>query len=260
MSLRAIALLSWTLMQGNPMDAFAVPTTKPLSSVDSNGGATSGWKSWSEPAQGLPHARAEDVTVPLRAPFVVKASEHHGPHERGYSARHGWLLRSNSALGLGRVDGVSGDSYEHGQLEHWRFTTTNHVSIGYGWRPNWALTLDGFRAVVPHYPHPGQKAAFSMRVDTETLALGLGSTLFIAPWAMHIGTSLGFAMSRIGGDSLTAPTHRGLGSLSFVGFELMRSQGIGVVLAAQVFGIVARRRDELLTTRTYALSLGVTYW
>jgi hypothetical protein len=220
MSLRAIALLGWMLTQAV---AANVPVTHP-------------------------------------APVVAKSGWGRGPYERGYSARQGWLLRSNPALGLARVTGVSSGNDEYGQLKSLRFATTNHVTIGYGWRPNWALTLDGFRVVIPHYPHPGKEPEFTMRVDTESLALGLGSTVFIVPWSMHLGSTLGFAVSRVGGDSLTAPTHRGIGGLSFAGFELMRSQGIGVVLAAQVFGIAARHRDELLTTRTCAVSLGVTYW
>jgi len=229
MPLRAIALLGWIGTQAIAAGAWA---------------ATSDI--------------ATEGTQP--APFVVLASGHRARRGRGYSARHGWLLRSNSALGLGRIDGVPVGNSEYHELHPLRFATTNHLSIGYGWRPNWALTLDGFRAVVPHYPHPGNKPEFAMRVDTETLGLGFGSTVFIAPWSMHVGSSIGIAMSRIGGDLFTAPTHRGIGSLSFAGFELMRSQGIGVVLGAQIFGIIARRSDDLLTTRTYAVSLGVTYW
>lgn len=229
MELRATALLTWVLMQEVAVEASAAP-------------------------------RGATATEMPPAPYVVQASGSHSPHARGYSARHGWLLRSNSALGLGSVSGVPGPNVEHGPLDHLRFTTTNHVSIGYGWRPNWALTLDGFRVVIPHYPHPGHRPAFTMRVDAETLGLGLGSTIFVAPLSLHLGTSLGFAMSRIAGDSLTAPTHRGIGGLSFAGFELMRSQGIGVVLAAQVFGIVARRDSELIATRTFAVALGITYW
>ena len=205
-------------------------------------------------------ARADATSRSRPAPFVVRRAVGHAPNGRANSARQGWLLRSNSALGLARVDGVPRSSSEHHELDRFRFATTNHVSIGYGWRPNWAFTLDGFRAVVPHYPHQGQKPEFAMRVDTETLGLGMGSTLFIVPWSIHVGSSLGFAMSRIEGDSLTAPTHQGLGSLAFAGVELMRSERIGVVLSAQLFTIAAWRREVLLTTRTYAVSLGVTYW
>jgi hypothetical protein len=176
------------------------------------------------------------------------------------ASRRGLLLRSNVGLTGARISGVPIDHPEHDELDGWRFATANHLSIGYGWRKNFAMTVDGFRMVVPHRPHAEERARFDMRVDSEVLGLGMGTTTFYPPLSMHVGQTLGFVMARVGGGLLDAPKYRGVGGVLFVGYELMRSERIGIVLATQVLQVMTFDDSKQLLARSYGFALGVTYW
>lgn len=211
-------------------------------------------------AEGPPEYATETrggVAVP-RAPTVARLPSK--DTIRGSSSRRGVLLRSNVGLSRVRVRGVREDDFEYESMQKWRFATMSYLSMGYGWRSNFALTIDAFRQIVPHYPHDGQKARFQMQVDTEVLGLGLGSTTFYPPLSLHWGQSIGYVLARVGGGIISAPDYRGVGSMTFVGHELMRSERIGIVLSAQVFQVLAYGSDRLFTSRSYGMALGVTYW
>jgi hypothetical protein len=159
-----------------------------------------------------------------------------------------------------KVGGVGVSHPQYGGLLGYRFATINHISLGYGWRKDFAPTIDGFRLVVPHYPSNGDATKFEMRVDAEVLGLGLGTTSFYRPMSLHVGQTMGYMMGRVGGGLLETPKYKGFGGLVFVGYELMRSQRIGIVLYVQMMNVLLFDGEHRLTTRSLGASLGVTYW
>jgi hypothetical protein len=176
------------------------------------------------------------------------------------SSRRGVLLRSNVALVAAKAGGFDVDHPQYAGLVGYRFATVNHISIGYGWRKDFAPTIDGFRLVMPHYPSHGDPAKFEMRVDAETLGLGLGTTSYFARWSLHVGQTFGYVMGRIGGGLLDPPKFKGFGGLAFAGYEFMRSQRIAIVLYGQWMNVIMFDANRTLSIRALGMSLGVTYW
>jgi hypothetical protein len=170
------------------------------------------------------------------------------------------LLRSNVGLAAAQVSGSEVGYPINGELRDIRFTTTNHISLGYGWRKDFAPTVDGFRMVVPHRPNSNEIDKFEMRVDAEALGIGFGTTSFYRPLSLHIGQAIGYVMGRVGGGLLDSLRYKGFGGIAFIGYELMRSERIGIVLSAQTMNVLLFDGSRQLALSSFGGALGVTYW